>query len=295
MIDTFALDPEVLLATDNPIGIADQFGVSKGRLMAKLPNDWQHKILHRAKEQMGGTLAYKRLGVALKRITKATIPYDHMPFESVKWLEDAERNDWTLRCIVSTSNPRGHAKVITAVDMNSESDLWHMPNSQTVPRTAEAISKVVSPLVMNAKQLVLVDPHFDADPDTGKERFRNVLKNIVQHIDPKYAVTLHVRHNRSVNYRDDCHKHLPGILPKGLVLSIMRWRERPGGEKLHARYIMNQLGGMAFEVGLDEGHDGQTTDVSLLDDEHYCLRWEHYQGAHPAFDLVDSIQVKGAI
>ena len=295
MIDTYALDPEVLLSADNPIGITDQFGVGRGRMLAKLPKDWQHKLLYQAKEQMGGTLAYKRLSKALERIRKASISYDHKPFESDTWLEDAERNDWDLRCIVATSNPREHPKVIAHSDMHADTDLWHVMTSNAVPRTAEALSRAVAPLVRTAKQLVLVDPHFDADPDRDKTRFSSVLGKILQDFNLKDRTTLHVRYNDSINYKDDCMKYLPRILPPDMVLSIKRWKERPGGEKLHARYVMSQLGGMAFEVGLDEGYDGQTTDVHLLDDKLYRQRYEQYMGANPAFDLVEEFEVIGVL
>jgi hypothetical protein len=71
--------------------------------------------------------------------------------------------------------------------------------------------------------------------------------------------------------------------------------ERPGGEKLHPRYILTDLGGVRVEVGLDSGDPGQTTDVSLLDRRIYEERSKDYQQPSAAFDYKDEIRITGTL
>jgi hypothetical protein len=82
-------------------------------------------------------------------------------------------------------------------------------------------------------------------------------------------------------------------IPRGVVLKIVRWSEQAGGEKFHARYILTDIGGVRFDVGLDSGDPGQTTDVSLLDFTLYRQRWDDYQQATAEFKYEDEVVVLG--
>ena len=53
---------------------------------------------------------------------------------------------------------------------------------------------------------------------------------------------------------------------------VRRLSEKPRGEKLHNRYILTDLGGVFFGIGLDDGDEGATDDVTLLDRDPYVVR-----------------------
>ena len=81
-----------------------------------------------------------------------------------------------------------------------------------------------------------------------------------------------------------------------LTLTVYRWKEREGGEKLHNRYILTGIGGVSFSTGLDEGDLGQTDDVSRLSADTYSQRWDDYDydKRNGAFDLDGEVfPVKG--
>jgi len=69
----------------------------------------------------------------------------------------------------------------------------------------------------------------------------------------------------------------------------------PGGEKLHNRHVLTELGGVAFGLGLDEqdGDAGQAEDLHRLGSAPHALRWALYAGAHPAFVLDAEFVVQG--
>jgi len=81
----------------------------------------------------------------------------------------------------------------------------------------------------------------------------------------------------SVNFWGDCKSDLPGVIPAGIKLSVIRWKVTTGGERFHRRYILTEKGGLAFEGGLDRGADGQTTDVYNLEADLRAERWKEYQ------------------
>ena len=70
--------------------------------------------------------------------------------------------------------------------------------------------------------------------------------------------------------------------PGGTHVLVRRLSEKPRGEKLHNRYILTDLGGVSFGIGLDDGDEGATDDVTLLDRDPYVVRWSQYGGIPPA-------------
>jgi hypothetical protein len=76
-------------------------------------------------------------------------------------------------------------------------------------------------------------------------------------------------------------------IPAGLTVEFRRWRERPCGEKLHNRYLLTDIGGVSFGIGLDEGSSGETDDIALLVRSGYLIRWDQYAGKAVAFESVD--------
>jgi hypothetical protein len=57
-------------------------------------------------------------------------------------------------------------------------------------------------------------------------------------------------------------------------------------ERLHDRFVLTDRGGVLSTYGWDSGEPGQTSEVSLLDEDSYLLRWKQYQRENAAFDLV---------
>jgi hypothetical protein len=57
--------------------------------------------------------------------------------------------------------------------------------------------------------------------------------------------------------------------------------------------ILTDIGGVSFGVGLDDGADGETDEVTLLDDKTYRFRWTQYMSPEPAFELVDTLMIEG--
>ena len=74
-------------------------------------------------------------------------------------------------------------------------------------------------------------------------------------------------------FDDQCRRSPPRCIPDGVQLVLLRLSERPGGQRLHNRYILTDVGGLVFGADLDDGADGETDDVTLMDRTQYELRW----------------------
>ena len=67
-----------------------------------------------------------------------------------------------------------------------------------------------------------------------------------------------------------------------------------GNEDLHSRYILTNLGGIRIEHGLDEGQEGETTDVSLLDHLAVLKALDGISsGVASPYEYVDEVRVIG--
>ena len=84
-------------------------------------------------------------------------------------------------------------------------------------------------------------------------------------------------------FQEECERRLPPrCVPEKMRVRVRRLRQKLGGEQLHNRYILSDLGGVSFGYGLDEGDEGETDDITLMDQDQYELRWSQYSGEPPA-------------
>ncbi len=199
--------------------------------------------------------------------------------------------------ILATQNPATKNYIITEADMHDGVDRWAVPREQCIPRTPQALANSIRLLLEISKSIIFVDPYFSPEMPRFQKTLREfvavataggrILNRLEYHLDAAH-------HDNASWFAAECTSQLAPILPKGNVpLKIIRWRERPSGEELHARYILTERGGVRIERGLDSGAMTQTTDVSLLDYALYQQRWNNYQLSTAAFDLVDQTTVEG--
>ena len=92
-------------------------------------------------------------------------------------------------------------------------------------------------------------------------------------------------------FLSECEKRLPRCVPNGVRLSIRVQSQKTGGEQLHNRYILTDVGGLTFGTGLDDGPEGETDDVSLMDRPQYELRWSQHATEPMAFEVTE-VQVE---
>jgi hypothetical protein len=50
--------------------------------------------------------------------------------------------------------------------------------------------------------------------------------------------------------------------------------------------------GVSFGVGLDDGADGETDEIMLLENKTYRFRRAQYMSPEPAFELVDELIIE---
>ena len=308
MIHEFAVDPEVVATwyqTELRRFFAREFGVGTPRIISRFPRSWKRRVWEEFRRSGNcNDLNNRRMTEVLKSISEKMINRTYLNWDDNKnWLECAESEHRVspFRAIISDDNPRMYKHVIRSDSIDLNTPRWHLPTQRIVSRNAQDLQKVISPMLQIASKILFIDPYFHTVP-----RFLQPLeyylkaivkRGVVDHGSGTYGMRFpEVEIHRVDKSRRLCSSKLANILPHQLNVVIRTLRNQSGGQDLHDRYILTDVGGLQLPRGLDEGtsRTGEDlVDVLLLGEDIYRQRWDQYAyGAH-AFEVVDTVRIKG--
>lgn len=312
MIFEYALDPKLVCTwTDRATCsfFKGQFGIEHGRLVSRYPKRWKKFVWNAYqkskksrpqtdKERAQIQREESNLTELLQRIGEIMIRRHMSDWDkNNSWLNNAlsEYEHFPFHAIITQSNPNNMSFILTQNDLYEEKcSLWETNRGITIKRKAKDMAKIVSPMLRNCQVAIFIDPYFRAN----KRKWQRTLKEFFNELSTKHSkpslLRIEVHASSEVNkdlspawFQNECMKYMANCIPKGLNVLFKRWKQKPDGEKLHNRYILTDIGGVSFSIGLDEGDEGETDDVKLLDIEPYKLRWSQYASSIPAFDLAE--------
>lgn len=298
MLKEFAVDPSVIASSfDTCRFLVNQFGVDKGRLISKFPNNWKRRAIEAAGQLPDG-LRKERVVEYLSSIGNdwLTLIASNRPY-------DVPGGDWLSNAISAhAKNPfaaivcdqdNQASQLINAETCDPGDPLFTAKTMDAVSRTADALAQVAAPLLENCRMLRLVDPYFDP----GRPKWRTGLAEMLAYIPhiTRVECEYHI-HEREDSPSTELLKQrlqqLNGVIPPNGSLRIIRWKERDGGERVHRRYLLIENAGLYYEGGLDiEVGAEQTTDVALLSKELHAERWEEYDLTSQVYELITPVLV----
>jgi hypothetical protein len=294
VIHAFALEPKVVATWGEEFRfIHDKFGLGTPRVLLELPRfiDWKNNVYAAASELDFSAKDWKRLEELFRifgehRCRRTSAVYNDV----LSWLENAEREHarWEFRAIIATENPRRHAAVVLGEDIGlPKACLWTCEAGVTPCRSPEGLAKALSAMLISCRELHLVDPHFG--PENG--RHRRVLEALMDvlaiHALAPEVIRVHCSAKSDLGFFEQEAVNMAARLPSGCTVEFARLRQRPGGEKLHNRYVLTDLGGAVLGVGLDAGDAGESDDLMLLSRAQYERRWSQYITGDGSFECVD--------
>ena len=302
MIREFAIEPEVMATWQLFRELWLGLGVSRGRLVAEYPPDWRDRVCRLAYEvssTKAASIAARLKPPPGQGIAPCWIRTNR-PFDRGKdWLSNAEKHQppAEFHAIIARKNPRGLRRVLVAGEFNQDQPPWKVQSQCEKLRTAAELLVCARLLLDHSEEIMLVDQNFDPLLD----RFKDPLTAWLQSRDrtrPWKRCELHLAHpvdngqpDKPVlaNRQHHLRSLLPGIVPTGTLLRAFHWLRRPGGKKLHPRFILTELGGIQYDYGLDQGDSpGDTTIVTLMDQDLWQTVRADYTNPSPSFDIVPS-------
>jgi len=298
MIKEFAIEPDVIANWENFRLLFPDFGVGKGRMIARYPKDWSkdvQSLINRlqAESRLGSVKAasmLSRIFADKHKFVPARRDFD----PGMDWLRNAEAPrhkgvNQPFDAIIADKNPRNCPNVLGVDDLDKEDPRYKTRVQQKVPRTAADIAGCAKLLLSVCEEVQIVEPHFDPNESRFRETVLEILEvraNAPQQL-KKFEIhttkpTQFIRHVQEDHYRRNLQKHLP----EKSTLRVFFWSQKPRCEKLHPRFLLTEFGGIQFDYGIDEGDgDDERTVVSLVDHELWQGLRVDYSEAGSAFAI----------
>ena len=300
MIYEYALEPEMLSAwgrLHNQRFFLREFGLGQGRLVSRYPKKWARKVW----ESFGGDndMDKKRLEELLVRLQETMIKRKDCVWDDAQetWIENAllEHARHPFKVILARNNQENRPEILGEDALAAlPCPSWDNPHGMTVIRKASDMADKVGMMLSRCRWAKFIDPYFSKCKRGHKLSLPAFLSILTAErpVGPPETIEIHTSGGgATLDYLKDFYEK---IIPAGIQITIYQWQERPGGQRLHNRYILTDLGGVSFCHGLDTGKDGETDDISRLDRKQYIFRCKQYDYATQAFDqAADPLEITG--
>lgn len=305
MIYEYALEPELVATwTDRSDCryFKESFGLGQGRVVSRYPKRWKSLVWNAFNST--DDFARKRLEELLASLSEQMVQRSDARWdgESTSWRNNAESEHKRrpFHAILARTNHENHAHVLTESDIDEEHVRWAVEHGYSVARNAVEMAKVVTSMLKCSSIVIFIDPHFGPGLPRYRRPFEAFLERMVSQRPGEMPKRVEVHTGAEYTgteefFRGECEERLRQCIPEKMRVIVRRLRQKQDGEKLHNRYILTNLGGVAFGTGLDEGNEGETDDITLMDRDQYQLRWSQYGGNPPAgFDQEETpVEVVG--
>lgn len=292
MLYEFALDPEVISDWKSFRYFVDSFGVSEGRLISQFPKHWKRMVYEAVRKNHPTEIERAKIEERLRRIDDRLLRQSRTYDGEKLWIENAIEKQHTepFHAIITNQKQYNIEKVLDADEIDKDDKLWNVPTQKSVPRVAKHMAQAISSLLKIAQEVIFIDPYFDPN----KRRFCRPLEHFLEeafHQNPDIKrIEYHTklkgdfkdeteRLNFEYNFNDECQNNLASLIPNEIPITLIRWKEREGGKRFHARYILTDRGGVLIENGLDDDDDdgGQATPFILLNGNLFEEIWNDFQ------------------
>jgi hypothetical protein len=296
MLYEYALEPALLNNWKDFRYFTERFGVSRGRMIARYPNRWKRLVYESLANC--GEIERKRIEEGLSRLDDRLLTRHCEWNTRLDWLANAEAEHLhrPFHAILAKASPNLRDFVLDGDSVDETHPLWNVGTTRAISQTARDMAACVALLLRVSKQIMFIDPHFRPQDLRYRRTLEAFLSAVLEKRNGMLPTCIKIHTGDSLGsdyFKTECQQRLPSLIPEGIQVHIVRWREKDGGEKLHNRYILTDIGGISFGVGLDDGADGETDEVMLLEDTTYQFRWAQYMRPEPAFELVDELMIEG--
>jgi hypothetical protein len=277
MLSEYAVEPAAIGADWNTFRyLIENFGADKGRLISRFPDKWEKKVIKSAKDAGVPDIRMASIIDRLRRAKHKIVDFNRGYDNDTTWIENAahEHGIRAFRAIICREGTMPCAEALAPSDCSEEQPLFAAPISRDVPRSADDIAVALFHLALGAREIDIVDPFFDLRPKEGNyiDPLASLLAKLALTASNPKVIRVHFRSFPSrpppTILARDAAAQLDGLLPTGYCLELYEWSEVPGGEDLHDRYFLADVGGLMIGAGLSAVGSKQTATFALLDAAH---------------------------
>ena len=285
MIAECAVEPEVMAEWRHFQSLHGDFGIGQGRLLCEFPSKWRREVLQAITrlEQEGKNTAIQTQKIldqfqhgAFRRGLVSS--FRDFP-KDVPWIEAARNQANPFDVIIHSGAPSSGRELCAGEFLRTDSP-YARTRQLEVQRIAAELIEVGWPGFRRAKEIYLIDPYFN--PSVAK--FGEVLGSFLARLERESCIPK----------RLEVHTALPGVydagiqkrnwehwaqshLPSNWKLKVCHWETLETGGRMHARYILTDIGGLDYNWGTDEDPN-EYTQVTLLDDAFWDQLYKRFAG-----------------
>ncbi len=295
MLKLYALDPAAVAAGwQNCSQITSYFGFDRGRVVEAFPRTWWKQLL----AEIDGRddlreIERERIKTKVRRcLERSAVHSPRIYRDTETWLSNAEREHQRspFEAVIASQRRDLPNWLLVPEDIDEDNASLAVTRTLRVARTAEALTRALSPLFRYGKDFIFVDPHFDP----YAARFRNTLAAFLNEIKTQNRRPRRLEYHLIAKdgldadwFRSACETNLQGVIPSPYSVTFFRWREKTEGEQFHARYVLTERGGVKIDPGLDQGKTGQSAPVELLEQQEHTLQLSQFDTQASVFELQD--------
>lgn len=329
MIFEYALAPDLVVdwAVNGEGQYVPMFGLDTRRLVSDYPRDWKGEVYGNALGRYNydyGSLEFQNvqpiLDAYLQLLTDHMVPRGGSLREGESWIDGALREHRTnpFHAIIASAAPEGaSAEFLTpAAFRDVRNTLWWLPSIPTTQKTAAAIARALGPILKLSSRIIIIDPHLSLDKQRYRSSFAELLRVALEGPRcvagmPEIRLIAGIEHAfRPPGTRDEaseqrfaanliarCQAELPRLMTRGCSAHLTILKEKSGGDALHNRFLLTDVGGVIIPYGIDDF--GDERDRAVDDDIQpmlraiYERRWRQYTDLTEFEIVVASTQIDG--
>jgi hypothetical protein len=320
VIYEFALEPELVATWHDrraAYPVLCQMDRGQKRVPCAFPSrDWRKLVMAAFSAATSGEdtapvqEARKRLDVLLHHMNEVGTRREGKLEAGETWPDAAirEHAEFPFGGILVRSSESSHPHVVAFDRLGEDEFSAWSPPAPPVPRQSRELAAALEPLLRCAAELRFVDPYFDAGvPEffepmraylIAAQRRRNAARLQLQihfAVRPDEVRTLTSALNRPMNETtvaerklSQCEACFLPLLQPGVQLRIFARKAETGSVRLHNRYVLAEIGGIALQYGLDASKAGsrQTDDLTVLSRQQLAARWAEFSAITRVHHLI---------
>ncbi len=294
MFYEYAIDPAVLSNWKDARYFLDAVGPWKGKFIAEYPSYWRRLVIQGLNcGDVEKLRIVEKLNQSDSRIfvRRKNASYN----DKLMWLPNAKAVHATVpfHLVITVGESSPETKIADSATLDERHELWLVHTGKHIARDPVRLAQEVRFLLQVSSKVVIIDPYFRADQDQHTQPIRKICEILPPHI---RKIEIHCADHR-LSY-NECIRHaqraLPRIIPAGISVRVICWKERTDGARLHNRFLLTEIGGIKFGDSIEKGDAGQQDHLNIMDEPSRAQCWSEYVDPGNAFDSAGApVEIKG--
>jgi len=284
MHSVFAVEPEALNTWSNFRYLIEKFGFPNGVLIARYPKTWMKLVIEACEANNVGEVERLKIVEKLQQtktdrmLNRKALPFD----KECSWLNNAIKPEvFDLFDGFIVSEKQALVRSYPVDDIPEE--VFHDLREKKVARDAVSLASAARSLLVDAKELILIDPYLKPKIQCTKllSEFIQLATDVGKGFQ---SLTIHVDYSKDPKpleeVRADYQRLLRNEIEDGLNIQVIRWHDQEFD--FHARYLLtDQRHGLRYDRGFIEPSDleerAYETDVACLERAMVSQLFQCYQ------------------